>query len=132
MSKQPQPAPTASAVGPCPTIIQISRTPRHWKFTQHHHTTRQSPAKQNKSESRLDSRYSGEHIARDHILTDMQHVDLGLIIKFQITAFLEFYAQGHILTDMTTYRYWLDHQVPEYSISRILCSMPYTHRHDNI
>ena len=29
MSKQPPPAPTESAVGPCPTIIQISRTPRH-------------------------------------------------------------------------------------------------------
>ena len=26
------PAPTARAVGSCPTIIQISRTPRHWKF----------------------------------------------------------------------------------------------------
>ena len=36
MSKQPPPAPTASAVGPCPTIIQISRTPRHWKFTRPH------------------------------------------------------------------------------------------------
>ena len=35
MSKLPPPAPTASATGPCPTIIQISRTPRHWKFTQH-------------------------------------------------------------------------------------------------
>ena len=34
------PAPTASAAGPCPTLIQISRTPRHWKFTQHHRTTR--------------------------------------------------------------------------------------------
>ena len=40
MSKQPPPAPTTSTVGPCPTIIQISRTPRHWKFTQHHRTTR--------------------------------------------------------------------------------------------
>ena len=40
MSKQPQPAPTASAVGPCHTIIQISGMPRHWKFTQHHRTTR--------------------------------------------------------------------------------------------
>ena len=40
MSKQPPPAPTANTVGPCPTIIQISRTPRHWKFTQHHRTTR--------------------------------------------------------------------------------------------
>ena len=33
MSKQPPPAPTASTVGPCPTIIQICRTPRQWKFT---------------------------------------------------------------------------------------------------
>ena len=42
MSKQPPPAPTASAipVGPCPTIIQISRTTRDWKFTQDHRTTR--------------------------------------------------------------------------------------------
>ena len=40
MSKQPPPAPTASTVGPCPTLIQISRTPWHWKFTQHHRTTR--------------------------------------------------------------------------------------------
>ena len=40
MSKQPPPAPTASATGPCPTIIRISRTPRHWKFTQHLRTTR--------------------------------------------------------------------------------------------
>ena len=28
MSKQPPPAPIASAIGPCPTIIQLSRTPR--------------------------------------------------------------------------------------------------------
>ena len=40
MSKQPPPAPTARAVGPCPTLIQTSRTPRHWKFTQDHRTTR--------------------------------------------------------------------------------------------
>ena len=40
MSKQPPPAPTVSAVGPSPTVIQISRTPQHWKFTQHHCTTR--------------------------------------------------------------------------------------------
>ena len=40
MSKQPPPAPTASTVGPCPTLIQISRTPRHWRFTQHHRITR--------------------------------------------------------------------------------------------
>ena len=43
MSKPPPPAPTASAIGPCPTIIQISRTPRHWKFTQHHRTIRPPP-----------------------------------------------------------------------------------------
>ena len=40
MSKQPPPAPTASAAGPCPSTVQISRTPGHWKFTQHHRTTR--------------------------------------------------------------------------------------------
>ena len=40
ISKHP-PAPTASTVGSCPTIIKISRTPRHWKFTLHHRTTRQ-------------------------------------------------------------------------------------------
>ena len=43
MSKQPPPAPTARAIGPCPTIIQISRTPQHWKFTQHLRTTRPPP-----------------------------------------------------------------------------------------
>ena len=43
MSKQPPPAPTASAIGPCPTIIQTSRTPRHWKFTQHLRSTRPPP-----------------------------------------------------------------------------------------
>ena len=37
---KPPPAPTASAVGPCPTFIQISRTPLHWQFTQHHRTAR--------------------------------------------------------------------------------------------
>ena len=40
ISIQHPPAPTASAVSPCPSIIQISRTPRHCKFTQHHRTTR--------------------------------------------------------------------------------------------
>ena len=43
MFKEPPPAPTASAIGPCPTIIQISRTPRNWKFTQHLRTTRPPP-----------------------------------------------------------------------------------------
>ena len=40
MSKQPPSAPTASKIGPCHSVIQISRTPRHCKFTQHHRTTR--------------------------------------------------------------------------------------------
>ena len=43
MSKQPPPAPTASAIGSCPTIIQTSRTPRHWKFTQHLRSTLPPP-----------------------------------------------------------------------------------------
>ena len=43
MSKQPPPAPIASAIGPCLTIIQISRTPRHWKVAQHLRTTRPPP-----------------------------------------------------------------------------------------
>ena len=43
MSKQPPPALIASAIGPSPTLIQISRTPRHWKFTQYHHATRPLP-----------------------------------------------------------------------------------------
>ena len=42
-SKQHPSAPTASAVGPCPTIFHISKTPRHWKFIQHHCTTRPPP-----------------------------------------------------------------------------------------
>ena len=52
MSKHPQPAPTASAVSPCPTMIQISRTPRHWKFTQHHRTTRPPPSWRQRSRRR--------------------------------------------------------------------------------
>ena len=43
--QQPQPAPTGSAVGPCAIVIQSSRTPRHWKFTQNHRTTRPTPSK---------------------------------------------------------------------------------------
>ena len=40
MSKQPPPAPTARAVGPCPTVIQIVGRPGTESFTQHHRTTR--------------------------------------------------------------------------------------------
>ena len=36
MSNQPPPAPNASAVGQCPSIIQIIRTTIYWRFTQHH------------------------------------------------------------------------------------------------
>ena len=43
-------APTASAAGPCTTIIQISRITRCWKLTQHHRTTRPP---------QLNSRYKG-------------------------------------------------------------------------
>ena len=43
MSKQPPFAPIASAIGPFPTIIQISKTPRHGKLTQHLRTTRPPP-----------------------------------------------------------------------------------------
>ena len=40
MSKQISPALPASEKGPCPTVIQIRRTPQPWKFTQHHRTNR--------------------------------------------------------------------------------------------
>ena len=43
MSKHPQPALTERAVGPCPTLVQISRTPRNWKVTQRNRTTRPPP-----------------------------------------------------------------------------------------
>ena len=39
----PPPASVASTIGPCPTLFQISRTPWHWKFTQHHRATRPPP-----------------------------------------------------------------------------------------
>ena len=42
MSKQPSPAPTASAVGPCPTVIQIVGRPgtgRVYPAPSHHPTT---------------------------------------------------------------------------------------------
>ena len=41
--KQPPPASIASTIGPCPTIIQRSRTPQHWKFIQYLRTTRPPP-----------------------------------------------------------------------------------------
>ena len=60
MSKQPPPAPTARTVGPCPTLIQTSRTPRHWKFTQDHRTTRPPPEK----EKEADRRRGGKTISK--------------------------------------------------------------------
>ena len=39
MSKQPPPAPAASAVGPCPTIIQIVGRPGTGSFEPSHHPT---------------------------------------------------------------------------------------------
>ena len=39
MAKQPPPAPTASTVGPCPTISRIRRTPRNWDPAPLHHPT---------------------------------------------------------------------------------------------
>ena len=39
----PPPAPTASAIDPCPTIIQISRTLGLRIFAKHHRTTRPPP-----------------------------------------------------------------------------------------
>ena len=44
MSKYPT-RPVCKPVGPCPTLIQISWTPRQRKFTQHHRTTRPPPCK---------------------------------------------------------------------------------------
>ena len=43
MAKQPSPALTARAVGPCPTLVQISRPPWNWKVTQRNRTTRSPP-----------------------------------------------------------------------------------------
>ena len=43
MSKLSPPAPTASAIGPFPTIIKIVGRPGTRSFTQHHRTTRPPP-----------------------------------------------------------------------------------------
>ena len=53
-SKQPPPAPTASAVGPCPTLIQTRRTPRTWKFIQDHLTTRPPPQRGRKRREKIE------------------------------------------------------------------------------
>ena len=68
MSKQSPSAPTASAVGPCPTIIQISRKPRHWRFTQHHCTTR--PPLDNFGNDLISTKVSYEPVGGDVIAVD--------------------------------------------------------------
>ena len=50
-AKQPPPAPTASAIGPCPIIIQSRWTSRHWNFTQRLRTTQSPPQKNIESRS---------------------------------------------------------------------------------
>ena len=52
MSKKPPPAHTACAGGTCPTIIQNSRMPQHWKFTQDHPTTHFSDLNKEDGEGR--------------------------------------------------------------------------------
>ena len=39
-TRPPTPGRIAREIGVCHTISQISRTPWHWKFSQHHRTTR--------------------------------------------------------------------------------------------
>ena len=55
MSKQPPPAPTASAVGPCPTLIRL-KEPLHWKFTKRHRTTRLSLPTPPPTQKQMDNR----------------------------------------------------------------------------
>ena len=81
------PAPTASAVGPCPTLIQISRAHRHWKFTQHHRTTRPPPynVKKGVSAPYLSKKWINfdqplGHIYGKGIRTENLKVKQGLII----------------------------------------------------
>ena len=66
MSKQPPLAPTASTIGPCPTVIQISRTPRHRKFTQHLGTTR-PPLYTN---GEMENGYCSQHVL-DYLFPDI-------------------------------------------------------------
>ena len=109
LSIQPPPAPTAGAVGPCPTLIQTSRTPRHWKFTQDHRTSRPSPpSKQRNNKLNLakitffltlylrrvfisfifNTNYDRDHLDHFLLLSPWQHYVgrfiqlLGLIKKF--------------------------------------------------
>ena len=63
MSKQTPSEPTVRAIDPCPTIIQISRMPQHWKFTQHLRTIWPSPPGQSESKKEEEDRkYDGKTI----------------------------------------------------------------------
>ena len=66
MSKQPQPAPTASTIGPCPTVIQVSRTTRQWMFTQRLRTNRPPPG-----QTEPPVEYRGPNAA-EHFLESLQ------------------------------------------------------------
>ena len=101
MSKQSSPAPTVSAVSPCFTIIQVSRTPRHWKFTQHHRTTRPLPSpeqlkkrlKKKKKKGREDNtdlkkkKKKKERKRRQHWSYAMPKHDMFLVQKYYPTLF---------------------------------------------
>ena len=51
------------------TLIQISRTPRHWKFTQHHRTTRPPPS----GHRGLPFKKLGQHGCRDIFCLTLLH-----------------------------------------------------------
>ena len=54
MSKQPHPAPSASAVGPCPTLIKISKVLEFNPAPSHHQTTlRTEESKLDRNESKM-------------------------------------------------------------------------------
>ena len=73
---------------PCPTIIQISRMPRHWKLTKHHRTTR-PPFPPMKRASTLPK------IARFLLLIISVNGDL------QKWCFVHLYYQNNRISDMS-------------------------------
>ena len=83
MSKQPLPAPTASTVGPCPTTIQISWKPRHWKFTQQLRTTRPP-------HGHMDALhivpYLGHSATKDRVTFHISQLQLQIKVGFQLSV----------------------------------------------
>ena len=69
ISKQPPPAPSASAVGRCPTITQIGRTRRHWKFSLHHRTTRPPQKPQARSRVKMKQLFPNQVVSQLPLLT---------------------------------------------------------------